>query len=161
MAPAECPPGGEWEYEPEYEPPPGPWWSQPGAIIAIAAGAAVLILGVISLIVFTGGDGGGQSDDSVPSPISFETSSTLPTPDGAGRQLAHHRTTDTTDGFAAPAADVPGVGDHAAAAPDRSAHDTGGDVHDVHHVDELDNQPVQLHHDEHHRCGRSRRRRPR
>src|SRR5688572_30262567 len=61
------PPDEEWLFDPEYEPPPGLWWQQPGAIRATTAGACVAVLGVFALVMFTaGGADSTDSDDRLP-----------------------------------------------------------------------------------------------
>ena len=59
------PPEDDWLFEPEYEPPPGPWWQEPGAIRAATAGACVVVLGIVAVFMFTGG-GANSTDDRLP-----------------------------------------------------------------------------------------------
>lgn len=49
-----------WGYEPEYDPPAGGWWNQPGALIALVTGTVGVVVGIIALVVFTGPDAQGQ-----------------------------------------------------------------------------------------------------
>ena len=76
--------GDSGGYEPEYEPPPGAWWNQPGALIALAVAAVAIVLGIVALVVFTGSDG--DSDDTLPG--HDDASADLDTP--------HRRTSTTT-----------------------------------------------------------------
>ncbi len=73
------PPDDEWLFEPEYEPPPVPWWQEPGAIRAATAGACVIVLGIVALFMLTDGDAG-STEDRLPVILPISTTSSAPPP---------------------------------------------------------------------------------
>jgi uncharacterized surface protein with fasciclin (FAS1) repeats len=87
-------PGGGGGDDGDYglEPEPEPWWRQRGPLAALIAGIAALVVGVIALLVWTGDDDGGESDDTLPA---LPTSSTV-APATTGAATTAPDTTTTT-----------------------------------------------------------------
>jgi uncharacterized surface protein with fasciclin (FAS1) repeats len=87
-------PGGGGGDDGDYglEPEPEPWWRQRGPLAALIAGIAALVVGVIALLVWTGDDDGGDSDDTLPA---LPTSSTV-APATTGAATTAPDTTTTT-----------------------------------------------------------------